>query len=117
MLDLRPWNTREPLELRTLLGLPERGRGAGEVAAAHAAVAPSAPDELSGRWWKHDVVLRLLEEQPGRLIIWVDDELHRDTEFRRWADGQPDVVGVGPDRIAGLSPDDLERIETKLRGN
>ena len=76
-------------------------------AGSHAAAAPSAPDPLSGRWWKYDVVRRVLAEQPGRQVIWVDDELQPGTAFRRWADDQDGLHAVGPDPMLGLTDRDL----------
>ena len=123
---LTTWGHDANLELRALLGMPAlevagtyddepfAGTPDHEGAAAHAAVAPSAPDELTGRWWKHDVVRRLLQQHPGRLVIWVDDELHRDNDFRRWAEEHSDVVPVGPDPATGLAPGDLDQIATAV---
>ncbi len=126
---LTTWGHEANLELRRLLDLPElvvagtydeadRRPGAPEDAgAAHASVAPAAPDPLSGRWWKYDVVQRVLREHPGRRVVWVDDELHDPRlSFRRWADEHPDVVPVGPDPRTGLSPDDLETVARALGG-
>lgn len=83
--------------------------------AAHAAAAPSAPDPLSGYWWKYDVVRRVQAEFPGRIVIWVDDELHHTPgAYRQWAEQEPHVVPIGPDPRTGLSPLDLERIQAVL---
>lgn len=114
---LTTWGHEANLELRALLGLPELAvagtyddvdAGTTEPAASgtHAAVAPSAPDLLSGRWWKHDVVRRLRHERPGRRLIWVDDELHVDSPFRAWAEGAG-IVAIGPDPRTGVRPIDL----------
>ena len=115
---LTTWGHDAKDELRTLLGLPrlavagtyqdEDADGAATgTADSHAAAAPSAPDPLSGRWWKYDVVRRVLAEQPGRQVLWVDDELQPGAAFRRWADDQPGLQAVGPDPRLGLTDDDL----------
>jgi hypothetical protein len=129
---LTTWGHDANGELRRLLGLPELpvagtyaehgdeavDEGAPEAVAAgraHASVAPAAPDPLSGRWWKYDVVRRLREQQPERPMIWVDDELHSPhSPFARWAAGNG-VLAVGPHPVTGLSPTDLETIEAALR--
>ncbi len=124
---LTTWGHEANDELRHLVGMPELAvagtyddedlQGSPEVDAglAHAAVAPAAPDPLSGRWWKYDVVKRLREQQPERRLVWVDDELHHPASpFVRWA-RQHDVLAVGPDPRTGLSPRDLETIEGALR--
>ena len=115
---LTTWGHDANAELRDLLGLPELAvagtyqdedaDGAATSAAdSHAAAAPSAPDPLSGRWWKYDVVRRILAQQPDRRVIWVDDELQSGTAFRRWADEQPLLHAVGPDPVCGLTDEDL----------
>jgi hypothetical protein len=116
---LTTWGHEANLELRALLGLPElavagtyddvdddAGSIEPDAAGAHAAVAPSAPDELSGRWWKHDVVRRLHHAQPHRRIVWIDDELHADSPHRTWAESVG-IVAIRPDPRSGLRPIDL----------
>jgi hypothetical protein len=123
---LTTWGHDANEELRRLIGLPELAvagtyadedlEGAPEVGAgqAHAAVAPAAPDPLSGRWWKYDVARRLREAHPDRRLIWVDDELHHPrSPFVRWA-GDHGVLAVGPDPVTGLAPQDLRTIEQAL---
>ena len=124
---LTTWGHWANLELRALLDLPllrvagtyeNEGPFAGsrddEDVTAHAAVAPAAPDELTGRWWKHDVVRRLRNADPDRLLVWVDDELHgRANPYVDWAE-RHGVLAVGPDPLTGLSPADLDAIEAAL---
>ncbi len=73
---LTTWGHDANAELRALLGLPhlavagthqdEDADGVATVLTdSHAATAPSAPDPLSGPWWKYDVVRRVLAEHPG----------------------------------------------------
>ncbi len=115
---LTTWGHDANGELRELLGLPqlavagtyqdEDADGAALApAGSNAAAAPSAPDPLSGRWWKYDVVRRVLAAEPQRLVLWVDDELQPGTAFRRWADDQPRLHAVGPDPLLGLTDSDL----------
>ena len=123
---LTTWGHDANNELRLLLGLPElpvagtyQDAGAPSVqaptGAAHASVAPAAPDPLSGRWWKYDVVARLVQSEPGRPLIWVDDDLYRfNGAFARWATEQPSVTPVRPDPRCGLSPADLDAIADLL---
>jgi hypothetical protein len=123
---LTTWGHDANDELRLLLGLPAlavagtyqaAGVPSGETTtgAAHASIAPAAPDPLSGRWWKYDVVSRLLHREPGRRIVWVDDDLHRfNGAFARWAIAQPSITAVAPDPRCGLSPEDLDAIAEVL---
>ena len=123
---LTTWGHWANLDLRALLDLPllevagtyDEDLFAGstdhEDVTAHAAVAPAAPDELTGRWWKHDVVRRLRDAHPERRLLWVDDELHdRGNPFVAWAE-RHGVVAVGPDPMTGLSPADLDALEAAL---
>lgn len=125
---LTTWGHDANDQLRSLLGLPRLvvagtyaefdldGAMADVEADAHAAVAPSAPDALSGYWWKYDVVRRVLDQSPGRRVIWVDDELHHEAgAFRRWAEEHPEVLPVGPDPMRGLVADDLDTIQKFLQ--
>lgn len=120
---LTTWGHDANDELRELLQLPELvvagtyqdvEGGVPEThhvtAAAHADVAPAAPDPLSGRWWKYDVVQRVLRENPGRTVVWIDDELHTENRFTRWAAEQPHLTAVGPNPRSGLAADDLASI-------
>jgi hypothetical protein len=123
---LTTWGHDANDELRQLLGLPalpvagtyhDAGAPSGQAAtgAAHASVAPAAPDPLSGRWWKYDVVARLVHTEAERRLIWVDDDLYRfDGAFSRWATEQPSVTPVRPDPRCGLAPADLEAIAETL---
>lgn len=99
-------------------GVPEPGVAGPGRALSHAAVAPAAPDPLSGHWWKYDVVRRVLREHRQRTLVWVDDELHSPTgPFRRWADAEPRVLAVGPDPRSGLVPADLDAVAAVLGGD
>lgn len=122
---LTTWGHDANDSLRHLLGLPElevagtyrdQWKGAPEQteASSHAEMAPAAPDRLSGEWWKYDVVKRLLEEHPDRLLVWIDDELFYPTPFRRWADSHERVRPIGPDGQLGLTPSDLDEIAAQL---
>lgn len=118
---LTTWGQGANGELRELLGLPElvvagtydeddAGAATVDGGTSHASTAPAAPDPLSGRWWKYDVVRRVIAERPGRLVIWVDDELHdAASPFARWATGH-DVIAIGPEGMVGLEPPHLDLI-------
>jgi hypothetical protein len=124
---LTTWGHDANGELRDLLGLPhlavagtyedegEAGAASFSGAGSHAAVAPAAPDPLSGRWWKYDVVRRVLAAQPDRLVVWIDDELHRPGPFRTWAEQQPHLRVIGPAPMIGLSETDLAGLSLLLR--
>lgn len=120
---LTTWGHSANDDLRLLLGLPELVvAGTYDVqlvqdsvaTASHSDVAPAAPDPLSGRWWKYDVVKRVLREPPGRTVVWIDDELDKPSRFRRWADDAQRLVAIGPSPRCGLSAADLSVIAREV---
>jgi len=123
---LTTWGHDANDELRRLLELPALAvagtyhdagapSGSADVGVAHASTAPAAPDPLSGRWWKYDVVVRLLRVEPDRRFVWVDDDLDRyGGVFVRWAGMQPSIAPIVPDPRRGLTAADLEAIAAVL---
>ncbi|HEU0103973.1 MAG TPA: hypothetical protein VFR07_16780 [Mycobacteriales bacterium] len=117
--------------LHTLLGLPELpvagthadvaapGAGAAPGAAdagqpALAGVTPAAPDELSGRWWKFDIVRLLLQAEPARRLVWLDDDLARSEPVRAWTRAHTDCLLIAPDPRTGLVGPHLRSVERFL---
>jgi hypothetical protein len=92
------------------LGEPDVG------ADALAAVTPAARDELTGRWWKFDLVRRVVREQPGRRLVWLDDDLAGQDDVRAWLQHEADCLPLAPPRVSGLRPLDLEVVGAWLRG-
>jgi hypothetical protein len=126
---LTTWGHAANGGLRELLGLPildvagtyddsdtREGVRTRTPAPSHAGAAPSAPDPLSGQWWKYDVVQRVRQQRPQRLVVWVDDELHAsDSPFRHWAEQQPNLTPVDPNPRCGLTPHDLDDMARVLQ--
>jgi len=81
---------------------------------AHASVAPAAPDELTGRWWKFDVVRHLVRTRPGRRLVWVDDDLEVEGAVAQWMAREADCLLVAPSPITGLVAADLARVDDFL---
>ncbi len=84
---------------------------------AHAAVTPAAPDRLTGRWWKFDVVRRLLRTAPGRRVVWLDDDLRGKHEVADWITehtGAGQCLLVAPDPRTGLVERDLAAVREFL---
>lgn len=137
MAQLRSWHEQRRVELqwlttwghaaneglRDLLGLPElqvagthdaAGSSSDLPLASLAGASPAAPDDLTGRWWKLDVVRRLRTEQPDRPLVWVDDELRGPrNRYAQWARGA-DILAVGPEPSSGLTRDHLATIAAVL---
>jgi hypothetical protein len=112
--------------LHALLGLPvlevagyPGDRPAGQPdeqdATALAEVTAAARDELTGRWWKFDVVRRVVAAQPGRPLVWVDDDLAGEVDLQRWVlTAVPDCLLVVPGSRSGLTVDDLDDVDAFL---
>ena len=83
---------------------------------AHAAVAPAAPDPLTGRWWKFDVVRRIVRADPGRRLVWLDDDLAGERAVAAWMRRETDCLLIAPDVGSGLLRRHLEAVEDFLRG-
>lgn len=125
---LTTWGHHANAGLRVLLDLPElpvagtyaevdapQHAGTPDAApAAHAGVAPAAPDELTGRWWKFDIVRRLVRAEPGRPVVWIDDDLAGQRDIRQWMEREADCLLVAPTMDTGLRPDDVALVRAFL---
>ena len=123
---LTTWGHNANDQLRTLLDLPElpvagthrdgpvpQGES-DDAPQAHASIAPAAPDELTGRWWKFDVVRHLVRTQPGRRLVWIDDDLAVEGEVGDWMAREADCLLVVPSPLTGLVAADLAAVEAYL---
>ena len=123
---LTTWGHDANASLRHLLALPELpvagtydepAEGAPDRdGATHAAVAPAAPDPWTGRWWKFDVVRRLVRADRGRRIVWIDDDLDAQDEIRHWMHREATCLLVAPSPAYGLTEPQLRSIADYLRG-
>ncbi len=125
---LTTWGHHANGSLRTLLDLPElpvagtytdvdapgRAGTPDDAPAAHAGIAPAAPDELTGRWWKFDIVRRLVRADPARPLVWIDDDLAGQREIRHWMEREARCLLVAPTMSTGLRPDDLALVRSFL---
>ncbi len=124
---LTTWGHDANTSLRHLLELPELPVAgtyddvdgpAGDPDAygpAHAAVAPAAPDRPSGRWWKFDVVRRIVRTGQQRRIAWLDDDLTGQDDVRAWMRAHTTSLLVAPDPRSGLTAAHLHAVEQFLR--
>ena len=124
---LTTWGHDANTSLRHLLELPElvvAGTFDDDVAAgdpnaaagALASVTPAARDELTGRWWKFDVVRRVVRAEPGRRLVWLDDDLAGEDDLRAWASREADCLPLAPPPRSGLRPMDLDVVSAWLGG-
>ena len=93
---------------------PEPAGSPDDGAVAHAAVAPAAPDELTGRWWKFDVVRGLVRAEPTRPLVWIDDDLAGQREVRQWMERESRCLLVAPTMGTGMRPDDVTLVREFL---
>lgn len=127
---LTTWGHDANRSLRHLLGMPElpvagsyddERSDAGQPdpapagSDAHAEVAPAAPDQLTGRWWKFDVVRRLVHDDPGRPLVWLDDDLLGALDMMAWTREHASAsLLVAPDLGSGLVGADLDAVDAFL---
>lgn len=124
---LTTWGDAANDELAVLLGLPAlkvagrredhgvrgwRRFGGAHSAGTHAAATGAAArDELTGRWWKFDVVRDVLAAEPGRPVVWTDDDLASFAGARTWLQEHADVLLLAPDPEVGLTALELREVE------
>ena len=125
---LTTWGHDANASLRSLLELPELPVAGtyddvdgpvGQPDAdgpTHASVAPAARDRLTGRWWKFDVVRRIVRTGEQRRLVWLDDDLRGQDDVRDWMHRHTTSLLVAPDPRSGLTPAHLDAVEEFLRG-
>lgn len=122
---LTTWGHDANAGLHTLLGLPElpvagthadvaAGGDPDPAGSSLAGITPAAPDELTGHWWKFDVVRLLLTAEPGRRLVWLDDDLADSEEVRAWTRAHTDCLLIAPDPRTGLVAPHLRAVERFL---
>ena len=69
---------------------------------------------LSG-WWKLAAARAVAEAEPGRRIVWIDDDLaEQAAETGDWLAANPHVLVIAPDLFTGLTHEQLDAIEAWL---
>ena len=79
------------------------------------------PTGFSGRfggapgWWKLAAARAVVEAEPGRRIVWIDDDLaDQADDTREWLAGNAHVLVVAPDLYVGLTHAELDQVEAWL---
>ena len=68
-------------------------------------------------WWKLAAARAVAEAEPGRRIVWIDDDLaEQAADTGEWLAARPHVLVVAPDRYVGLTHAQLDEIEAWLDG-
>jgi hypothetical protein len=66
-------------------------------------------------WWKLAAAREAAEEDPGRRIVWIDDDLaEQAAETGTWLAANPHVLVIAPDLFTGLTHDQLDAIDAWL---
>ncbi|MET4538847.1 hypothetical protein ABIE37_000602 [Arthrobacter bambusae] len=66
-------------------------------------------------WWKLVALQKDLAAAGSQRIVWLDDQLSRESDARSWAEYQHDrVLCISPDPRKGLSPSHLEAVRKYL---
>ena len=66
-------------------------------------------------WWKLAAARAVAEAEPGRRIVWIDDDLATQAEdTSEWLAANAHVLVVAPDLVAGLTHAELDRVEAWL---
>jgi hypothetical protein len=80
-----------------------------------------APSGFTGRvgarsgWWKLAFAREVAEAEPGRRIVWIDDDLTDQARSTgEWLAANPQVMIVAPDLATGLTHEQLDAIEAWL---
>lgn len=81
---------------------------------AHAAMTPAAPDSLTGHWWKFDIARQLVERDPRRRVVWLDDDLAVQEDVRSWMRAHAECLLVAPQPRAGLTPQHVRAVDAFL---
>ena len=66
-------------------------------------------------WWKLAAARELAVTEPGRRIVWIDDDLAEQADdVVEWLSANPNVLVVAPDLVTGLTHEQLDEIEAWL---
>jgi HAD domain in Swiss Army Knife RNA repair proteins len=69
---------------------------------------------LSG-WWKLTVAQSVVEAEPDRRVVWIDDDLAQyGYDTGEWLAAHPHVLVIAPDLRMGLTHEQLDAVEAWL---
>ena len=87
----------------------------------HTHVRSAAPTGFAGRfgsqpgWWKLAAAREVAQLEPGRRIVWIDDDLaDRAADTGEWLAANPQVLVVAPELFRGLTHAELDEVERWL---
>jgi hypothetical protein len=69
---------------------------------------------MSG-WWKLTAARAVVEAEPDRRVVWIDDDLaHQADDTGEWLAANAHVLVVAPDLFTGLTHGELDEVEAWL---
>jgi hypothetical protein len=110
---LTTWTDRADELLAEPMGLPRGLRTHGR----DGVLSTGFSGELRGLsgWWKLAVARAVAEAEPGRRIVWIDDDLaEQAVDTSEWLAVNAQVLVVAPDLVVGLTHAELDRVEAWL---
>jgi len=110
---LTTWAENADLLLAEPMGLPRGLR----VHVREGAASTGFSGELRGGsgWWKLAAARELALAEPGRRIVWIDDDLAQQADdVVEWLGAHPHVLVVAPDLFVGLTHEQIDEIESWL---
>ena len=110
---LTTWTTKADQLLAEPMGLPRGLRVHDRDGFASTGFAGRL--RAASGWWKLDAARELASSEPGRRIVWIDDDLaDQADDVIEWLDANPHVLVVAPDLFTGLTHEHLDAIEAWL---
>ncbi|WNV74112.1 HAD domain-containing protein [Geodermatophilus sp. DSM 44513] len=110
---LTTWTTDADRLLAEPMGLPR-----GLVTHARDDAAPTGfAGSLGGRagWWKLTAARAVVEAEPDRRVVWVDDDLaEQAADTGEWLAANRHVLVIAPDLRLGLTHEQLDEVEAWL---
>ena len=110
---LTTWAEKADELLAEPMGLPRGLR----VHAREGVASTGFTGQLRGAsgWWKLAVAREVARAEPGRRIVWIDDDLAVQAgDVVEWLGAHPHVLVVAPDLFVGLTHEQLDEVEAWL---
>jgi hypothetical protein len=110
---LTTWAEKADELLAEPMGLPRGLR----VHAREGVASTGFTGQLRGAsgWWKLAAAREVALAEPGRRIVWIDDDLAVQAgDVTEWLGANPHVLVVAPDLFIGLTHEQLDEIEAWL---
>lgn len=103
---LTTWENDANGQLAERLGLPS-------CSVAGCASPHACGDVSCGAWWKWCAARAVQAAEPGRPVVWTDDDLRYEQGAKRWAE-KHGVLAIAPETHTGLTPAHLSAIAAYL---